>query len=188
MVRVSSPAKLRPWSELTAKMVMGVVPGLVTKEVQQDDLSKRREFGERTSCRTPCCSHVLLAEPWPVQRRYLAEPSKLPNLNSGKKKQHKRKLFGPDFPRTFLTLTPGRPWVKKFLHHRGRRKTQFLVRTSTIFAADVHDPKGSRKTLYKKSLHWFSGPYKPWKFGEGLSCRTWNAGSFCICPKTWACS
>ena len=29
MVRVSSPAKLRPWSELTAKMVMGVVPGLV---------------------------------------------------------------------------------------------------------------------------------------------------------------
>ena len=29
MVRVSSPAKLRPWSELTAKLVMGVVPGLV---------------------------------------------------------------------------------------------------------------------------------------------------------------
>ena len=25
----SSPAKLRPWFELTAKMVMGVVPGLV---------------------------------------------------------------------------------------------------------------------------------------------------------------
>ena len=34
---------------------------------------------------------------------------------SGKKKQHKHRLFGPDFPRTFLTLTPGRPWVKKFL-------------------------------------------------------------------------
>ena len=29
MVRVSSLAKLRPWSELTAEMVMGVVPGLV---------------------------------------------------------------------------------------------------------------------------------------------------------------
>ena len=29
MVRASSPAKLRPWSKLTAKMVMGVVPGLV---------------------------------------------------------------------------------------------------------------------------------------------------------------
>ena len=29
MVRVSSPAKLRPWSGFTAKMVMGVVPGLV---------------------------------------------------------------------------------------------------------------------------------------------------------------
>ena len=36
-------------------------------------------------------------------------------LSSGKKKQHKHKLFGLDFPRTFLTLTPGRPWVKKFL-------------------------------------------------------------------------
>ena len=30
-------------------------------------------------------------------------------------KQHKHKLFGPDFPRTFLTLTPGCPGVKKFL-------------------------------------------------------------------------
>ena len=34
---------------------------------------------------------------------------------SGKKKQHKHKLSGPDFPRTFLTLTPGCPGVKKFL-------------------------------------------------------------------------
>ena len=32
MVRVSSPAKLRPWSELIAEMVMGVVPGLVSLE------------------------------------------------------------------------------------------------------------------------------------------------------------
>ena len=38
-----------------------------------------------------------------------------PLRSSGKKKQHKHKLFGPDFPRTFLTLTPGRPWVKKSL-------------------------------------------------------------------------
>ena len=37
MVRVSSPAKLRPWSELTAKMVMGVVPGLA-KVILQDPL------------------------------------------------------------------------------------------------------------------------------------------------------
>ena len=37
-------------------------------------------------------------------------------------------------------------------HHRGRRKTDFLVRTSTIFGADVHDPKGCRKTLYKKKV------------------------------------
>ena len=37
-------------------------------------------------------------------------------------------------------------------HHWGRRKTHFLVRTYTIFGADVHDPKGCRKTLYKKSF------------------------------------
>ena len=36
MVRVSSPAKLRPWSELTAKMVMGVVPGLVNPQTRVD--------------------------------------------------------------------------------------------------------------------------------------------------------
>ena len=38
---------------------------------------------------------------------------------SGKKKQHKHKLFGPDFPRTFLTLTPECPGVKKFLPTTG---------------------------------------------------------------------
>ena len=65
------------------------------------------------------------------------------------------KLLGPDFLWTFLTLTPGCPGVidKKFLPvSGGRRKTHFSVRMSTIFGADVHDPKGSRKTLYKKSL------------------------------------
>ena len=34
-------------------------------------------------------------------------------------KQHKHKLFGPDFPRTFLTLTPGYPGFKKFLTTTG---------------------------------------------------------------------
>ena len=34
------------------------------------------------------------------------------------------------------------------------------VHVVTIFGADVHDPKGCRKTLYKKSLHWFFGPYQ----------------------------
>ena len=37
----------------------------------------------------------------------------------GRKKQHKHKLFGPDFPWTFLTLTPGCPGVKKFLPATG---------------------------------------------------------------------
>ena len=70
--------------------------------------------------------------------------SHLPALEiQGRKKQHKHKLFGPDFPQTFLTLTPRMPWGQKVSpHHRGRRKTHFLVRTSMIFGADVHDPKG----------------------------------------------
>ena len=32
MVRVSSPPKLRPWSDLAAKMVMGVIPGFYPKK------------------------------------------------------------------------------------------------------------------------------------------------------------
>ena len=43
MVRVSSPAKLRPWSELTAKMVMGVFPGLVI--LSNRSSQKSRDFG-----------------------------------------------------------------------------------------------------------------------------------------------
>ena len=64
------------------------------------------------------------------------------------------------------------PWGQKVSpHHRGRRKTHFVVRTSTIFGADVHDPKGFWKTLYKKSLRWF--------FGLPRTCKPWipNRGS-----------
>ena len=58
---------------------------------------------------------------------------------SEKKKQHKHKLFGPDFPRTFLTLTSGRPWIKKFLPITGAAekrtfwcgRPRFSARTST---------------------------------------------------------
>ena len=52
---------------------------------------------------------------------------------SGKKKQHKHKLFGPDFLRTFLTLTPGCPGVKKFLPATGAAENRtFLVWTSRV--------------------------------------------------------
>ena len=40
-------------------------------------------------------------------------------LDSGKKKEHKHKLFGRDFLQTFLTLTPECPGVKKFLPATG---------------------------------------------------------------------
>ena len=56
-------------------------------------------------------------------------------INSGKQKQHKHKLFGPDFPRTFLTFTPECP---KFLPTTGAagkrtfwcRRPRFSARTS----------------------------------------------------------
>ena len=80
-------------------------------------------------------------------RKFLAT-KKSKEIQKGKERkireQHKHKLSGLNFLRTFLTLTPGCPGVQKVSpHHRGRRKTHFLVRTSTIFGADVHDPKGS---------------------------------------------
>ena len=50
---------------------------------------------------------------WPAMRRISMF------LNQGRKKQHKHKLFGPDFPRTFVTLMPGCPGVTKFLPTTG---------------------------------------------------------------------
>ena len=47
MVRVSSPAKLRPWSELTAKMVMGVVPGLVKFLTRSSERSQPQSGGDK---------------------------------------------------------------------------------------------------------------------------------------------
>ena len=51
---------------------------------------------------------------------------------SGKRKQHKHKLFGPDFPRTFLTLTPESQGSKSFSPPPGPQENAF-------FGADVHD-------------------------------------------------
>ena len=54
-------------------------------------------------------------------------------VESVEKKQHKHRLFGPDFTRTFLTLTPGCPGAKKFLSPPpGPQK-------NALFGADVHD-------------------------------------------------
>ena len=72
----------------------------------------------------------------------------LEGTSSGKKKtQHKHKLFGSNFLRTFPTLTPRCPEVKKFLAITGPQEKPFLVRMSTMFDADVHDPKGFSKLL-----------------------------------------
>ena len=96
----------------------------------------------------PLCGYPL----WTLPNLFLWGMA-ICHLISGKKKQHKHKLFWSgflaDIPDPYARTPLGQ---KVSPHHRGRRKTHFLVRTSTIFGADVHDPKGSRKTLYKKSL------------------------------------
>ena len=70
--------------------------------------------------------------------------------NQGKKIQHK--LFGPDFPVDVQTLRPNAWGSKVSPRQRGRRKADFLTRTSMVFGVDVHDPKGSRETLRRKRL------------------------------------
>ena len=61
-------------------------------------------------------------------------------------RQHKHKLVGPNF-------LPDAQGSKKLLPTtRAAGQTHFLVRTCTMFGADVHDPKGSRKTLSRRSL------------------------------------
>ena len=55
----------------------------------------------------------------------------------GRKKQHKHKLFGPDFLRTFLTLTPECPGVKSFSPSPGPQE-------NALFGADVHDFRRGR--------------------------------------------
>ena len=65
--------------------------------------------------------------------------------NSGKKNSININFwsgFPADIPDPYAQMPRGR---KVSPRHRGRRKTHFLVRTSTIFGADVHDPKGCRK-------------------------------------------
>ena len=71
---------------------------------------------------------------------------------SGKKKQHKHKLFGLEFLRTFPTLTPDDPGSKSFSPPPGPQE-------NALFAADVHDfrcgrpwPEGLLKNFVQKKF------------------------------------
>ena len=75
-----------------------------------------------------------------------------PRRNSGKKKQHKHKLFGPDFPRTFLTLTPGRPWVKKFLPITGAAEKRTFWCGRPRFSARTSMTRSVFKKLCTKKV------------------------------------
>ena len=85
--------------------------------------------------------------------------------SSGKKKQHKHKLLGPDFPRT-RPLRLDAQGSKSFSPPPGPQE-------NALFGADVHDfwrgrprflarsprPEGLLKKFVQKSLRWFFGPY-----------------------------
>ena len=87
------------------------------------------------------------------------EPQK-PREPAEMKEQHKHKLLGPDFPRTFLTLTPGCPasGVKKFLPTG--------TAGNAVLGADVRDSRRRRpwpdrltkNVLQKKVCVDFSAP------------------------------
>ena len=101
------------------------------------------------------------------------------SLCSGKKKQHKHKLFGPDFPRTFLTLTPGRPWVKKFLPITGAaEKRTFWCGRPRFLARTSMTRRVFEKLCTKKVCADFLGPKKG-SLGRGRSGT--SAQSFVLC-------
>ena len=99
--------------------------------------------------------NLLGKQPGPAMRGTLQPREKL--MNQGRRNSITG--FPADIPDPYAWTPLGQ---KVSPRHRRRRKTHFLVRTSTIFGADVHDPKGSRKTLYKKSLRRFF-PYNEGK-------------------------
>ena len=89
-----------------------------------------------------------------------------------REEQHKHKLFGPHFPRTFLTLMTGRPWVKKFSPSLGPQKNALFggPQKNALFGADVHDfrrrrPRFSAQTsmtstnFVQKKFALIFGPY-----------------------------
>ena len=86
--------------------------------VQQDDLSlspsQNAKNLESAPLAEPHLAVCSLANPWPVQRRYLAEPSRLPSLKpwiSGKKEQHKRPKFPADIPDPYARTPRGQKFL-----------------------------------------------------------------------------
>ena len=74
-------------------------------------------------------------------------------------KQRKHKLFGVDFPRTFLTLTPGCPGVKKcFPPTRAAGKRTFWCGRPRFSAWTSMTLRFVEKLLPKKVCVDFSGP------------------------------
>ena len=109
---------------------------------------------------TPCKPARLYNAPsmHSVDKILQSAPPRLPTglllfLREELLKQHKHKLVGPNFLRTFLTLTPGCPGVKKFLpttraagkHTFWCGHPRFLVQTSmTRRVLENFVPKGLR--------------------------------------------
>ena len=69
-----------------------------------------------------------------------------------KKKQHKHKLFGPNFLRTFPTHTPGCPGVKKFLPITGPQENPLLGADGHDFRRGRPRPEGFSKNFVQKKF------------------------------------
>ena len=82
MVRVPFPAKLRSWSELTAQMVMGVVPGLLKKDIDAKlcSFGVSREYrSQATANQGSTISGMANACPLPY-----SNPHRNPALSTGR--------------------------------------------------------------------------------------------------------
>ena len=73
-------------------------------------------------------------------------------LFRGRKKEHKHKLFGPDFPRRFLTLTLGCPGVKKFLPFTGAAEKRTFWCGRPRFSARTSMTRRVPKKLCTKNV------------------------------------
>ena len=120
-------------------------------------------------------------------RKFRAEPRKK-SCSQGivyllrEEKQHKHKLFGPDFPRTFLTLTPGCPGVKKFLPTTGAAgKRTFWCGRPRCSARPSMTRRVVKKRCTKKVCVHFSAPTYDLRFGALSQRAVLAEGSMHIC-------
>ena len=131
-------------------------PSFPRMSASQHPVRNMQEILGESFCIMICCQGVE-GSPM-IVGRYKPSPPLIEGLRpvtegtlQGREKQCKHKLFRPDFPRTFLILTPDAHWSKIV-------SPPPVPQANKLLGADVHDflcgcpwPEGCQKTtLYKE--------------------------------------